>query len=101
MQFLFSGRRFCFPASPRYQNGSCISILCNLPCTFLVISMEEYIFKRIQMPLSMRGDQKNCNLVLKNCAFTLMCLNFSHLQSTLHLMKYTYQDVFSTPQNSF
>ena len=26
----------------------------------------------------------------------LMCLNISNFQSTLHLMQYTYQDVFST-----
>ena len=40
------------------------------------------------------------NLFIKNCVFILTCLNFSHLQSTLHLMQYTYQDVFSTAQNS-
>ena len=28
-------------------------------------------------------------------------LNFSHLQSTLHLMQYTYWDAFSTALNSF
>ena len=39
-------------------------------------------------------------MIFKDCVFILTCLNFSHLQSTLHLMKYTYQDVFSTPQNS-
>ena len=31
---------------------------------------------------------------IKNCVFILTCLNFSHLQSTLHLMQYTYQDIF-------
>ena len=30
--------------------------------------------------------------------FILTCLNFSHIQSTLHLMQYTYRDIFS---NSF
>ena len=30
-----------------------------------------------------------------------MCLNFSHLQSTLQLMQCTYWDIFSTAQNSF
>ena len=34
-----------------------------------------------------------------NLLFT--CLNFSHLQSTLHWMQYTYRDIFSTAQNSF
>ena len=42
----------------------------------------------------MRGDQKNLNLFIKNCVFILTCLNFSHIQSTLHLMEYTYQDFF-------
>ena len=37
----------------------------------------------------------------KNCVFILTCLNFSHLQSTLFWMQYTYQDVFLTAQNSF
>ena len=30
-----------------------------------------------------------------------MCLNFSHLQRTPHLMQNTYRDFFSTAQNSF
>ena len=42
----------------------------------------------------------NQNLFVKNCVFTLTRLNFSHLQSSLHLMQYTYQDVISTAQNS-
>ena len=39
------------------------------------------------------------NLFIKNCVFILTCLIFSHVQTTLHLMQYTYQDVFSTVQN--
>ena len=35
------------------------------------------------------------------CVFILTCLNFRHLQSTLHLMQYTYGDFYSTAQNSF
>ena len=31
---------------------------------------------------------------MKNCAFILTYLNFSHLQSILHLMQYTDQDIF-------
>ena len=31
---------------------------------------------------------------MKNCGFTLTWLNFSHLQSSLRLMQYTYQNVF-------
>ena len=33
--------------------------------------------------------------------FILTCLNFSHFQSTLHVMRHSYQDTFSTAQNSF
>ena len=41
------------------------------------------------------------NLLIKNCVFILTCLNFSHLQNTLHWMQYNYWDVISTVQNSF
>ena len=34
------------------------------------------------------------NLFSKNCLFIVTCLNVSHLPSTLHLMQYTYQDIF-------
>ena len=37
---------------------------------------------------------KTQNLFIKTCVFILTCLNFSHLQSTLHLMQYTYGDTF-------
>ena len=37
---------------------------------------------------------KTQNLFIKTCVFILTCLNFSHLQSTLHLMQYTYGDIF-------
>ena len=43
----------------------------------------------------------NQEFTYKNCVFILTCLNFSHLQSTLHLMQYTYWDIFPTAQNSF
>ena len=43
----------------------------------------------------MREEPQNpWNLFIKNCVFILTCLNFSHLQSTLHLMQYTYQGIF-------
>ena len=48
-----------------------------------------------------RGDPKTPEFIYKKCVFTLRCLNFSHRQSTLHLMQSTYWDVFSTDQNSF
>ena len=41
------------------------------------------------------------NLFIKYCVFILTYLNFSYLQSTLHLMQYTHQDVFSTAHSSF
>ena len=41
------------------------------------------------------------NLFIKGCLFILTCLNFSHLQSTLHLMQYTCWVIFSTAENSF
>ena len=34
------------------------------------------------------------NMFIKNCVFILTCLNFGHLQSTLHLMQYAYRDVY-------
>ena len=57
---------------------------------------DTYIF------LYVRGrTQTPWNLFIKNCVFILTRLNLSHLQSTLHLMQYTYQDIFFTAQNSF
>ena len=49
-----------------------------------------------------REDAKIWNLFIKYSVFILSCLNFSHLQSTLHMMQYTYQHVFfSTAQSQF
>ena len=47
------------------------------------------------------GPKDNWNFFYKNCVFILICSNFSHLQSALHLMQYTHRDIFSTAQNSF
>ena len=47
------------------------------------------------------GRAQKTEFTYKNCVFILTCLNFNHLQSTLHLMEYTYWDVFSTTQNRF
>ena len=44
---------------------------------------------------------KPWNLFRDHCVLILICLNFSYLQSTLHLMQYTYWDFFSTAQNNF
>ena len=44
---------------------------------------------------NMRGDPKTTIIYLyKNCEFILTCLNFSHLQSTLHLRQYTTKTFF-------
>ena len=50
----------------------------------------------------MRGHPKNQNWFIKNYVFILTCLNFSHLESTLHLMQcnITIETFFSTAQNS-
>ena len=48
-----------------------------------------------------RGDTKNPGILTKSCVFILTRLNFSPHQSTLHLMQYTYQDIFPSTQNSF
>ena len=50
---------------------------------------------------NMSGTKKEQNTFIKNCVFILTRLNFSQLQSTLHLMHYTYQHIFSTAQDSF
>ena len=47
------------------------------------------------------GISQTQELIYNNCVFILTCLNFSHLQSTLHLMQHTYWDILSTVQNSF
>ena len=35
------------------------------------------------------------------CLFLYVWISFNHLQRTLHLMQYTYQDVISSAQNNF
>ena len=39
--------------------------------------------------------------IYNSCVFILTCLNFSHHQSTPHLMQCTYWDVSSAAQNGF
>ena len=46
-----------------------------------------------------KGSKNPRIYLLKNCVFILTCLNFSHLQSTLHLMQYTYRDIFPLLQS--
>ena len=70
----------------------CISISPSLGHGSLHIYFSLHIY--------LRRTQKTWNLFIKYCVFILTCLNFSHLQSTLHLMQYTCWDFFSTVQNS-
>ena len=44
---------------------------------------------------------KKTEFIYKKLCTILAWLNFSLLQSTRHLMQYTYQDFFSTAQNCF
>ena len=46
-----------------------------------------------------QGGPPKQNSFIKNCVFILTCLSFSYLQSTLHLMQYTYRDTFPTVHN--
>ena len=47
------------------------------------------------------GELPKLDLFIKERILILRCLNFSHLQSPLHLVQSTYWDPFSTAQNSF
>ena len=47
------------------------------------------------------GNPPKLEFIHKKLLFILRCLNFNHLQSTLHLMQYTYLDVFSLLQPVF
>ena len=40
------------------------------------------------------GGPPKMEFIYKKCVFILTCLNFGHLQSTLHLTQYTYQGFF-------
>ena len=64
-------------------------------------STEPHQPQPISTSLYTRGDFQTLEFTYKNSVFILTCLNFSHLQSTLHLMQYTYWDIFCTAQNSF
>ena len=59
----------------------------------------------LQLPqmlsLSHSPPKKPWNLFIKSHVFILTYLNFSHHQSTLHFMRYTYWDFFFTAKNSF
>ena len=54
-----------------------------------------YIQYNLIPPYHVYMTQK-LEFIYKNCIFIFACLNFNHLQSTLHLMQYTYGGGFST-----
>ena len=79
----------------KYNLG--VKIVSNL--YIIPVLLKSILFILISLYLGLkrytRGDAKKPrNLFIKNCAFILTCLNFSHLQSTLHLMQNTYWDIF-------
>ena len=61
----------------------------------MYVCMHTYVFVYTYM-----GGPQN-NLFIKKCVFVFTCLNFGHLQSTLHLMQYSYGDVSSIAKNGF
>ena len=86
----------------KYNLG--VKIVSNL--YIIPVLLKSILFILISLYLGLkrctRGDAKKPrNLFIKNCAFILTCLNFSHLQSMLDLKQYTYRDFFSTMKNSF
>ena len=86
----------------KYNLG--VKIVSNL--YIIPVLLKSILFILISLYLGLkrctRGDAKKPrNLFIKNCAFILTCLNFSHLQSTHDLKQYTYRDFFSTMKNSF
>ena len=46
-------------------------------------------------------NPKSLEFIYKNCVFILPYLNISHLQNTLHLIQYNYQDIFSHGSRAF
>ena len=71
---------------------------------FFCFILSYYIFFFLftfNFSVCMRRDPQNIIYLLKNCVFILTCLNFSHLQSTLHLMQYTAERFFSLLKTVF
>ena len=72
------------------------SIRCSRePFSHLGLSLCQKLYCLWRWIRYIRGDPKNTRIyLLKNHAFILACLNFSHIQGTLHLMQCTYWDTF-------
>ena len=62
----------------------------NLPLLWI-----PFVFiKDFVLLADMKENPPKMEFLIKNCVFILTHLNFSHPQSPLHLMQYTYQDSF-------
>ena len=79
-----------------------------LPPVSLASSSRTCIFYHITfIPVLLRYTehmweaQKKQNLFRKYCVFIPTCLNFSHIQNTLHLMQYTHWNIFPLAQIIF
>ena len=65
-----------------------------------MLTLNVIFFQKFSLYTYEEGPQ-NTEFLHKNCVCILTCLYFSLLQSTLHLMQYTFWGIFSTAQNSF
>ena len=61
---------------------------------WIMKSIDPWILGFLRLYYEEGCPSKQKNLYMKNCVIILTCLDFSHLQSTLHLIQYTYQDIF-------
>ena len=76
-------------------------VLCKMMMLIVVVTVK-HLSGIVQRLYYTNGDAPQNGICLfKNGVFILTCFNFSHLQNTLHLMQYTYQDIFSMAQNDF
>ena len=87
----------CFSEQTPYNHNGLL-VLCYMLCF--------KILYRVLIKISIKnaelwGGTPPKEFIYKNCVFILTCLNFSHLQGTLHSMQYTYQDIFPIAPNSF
>ena len=82
-----------FPGSTAFQLQIMgLVSLHNHMCQFFIRNSLIYIYI---------GGTHKTEFIYKNCVFIHTCLNFSHLHSTLHLIQYTYQDIFSLLKTVF
>ena len=74
---------------------TCCSVVNVWPKTTLRLPEWYRDAKRLDTPEYVyKGGPQTLHLFIKNSVCILTHLNFSHLQSTLHFMRYTYRDIF-------